>query len=139
MFKETKIITLKAAKLMGEKALEKSEELNKSFVFSVVDAGGHIIYVQRMEDSFITSIDISINKAFTAATMKRTTELLTDKIKPESELFGLNNTNNGKIIPFGGGLPIIVEGKVIGGIGVSGGKVSEDIEVAKNALKALEI
>ena len=137
MFKKTKKITLAAAKLMGEKALEKCEKIGKPFVFSVVDAGGHILYTQRMEDAFITSISIAIDKAFTAATMKRATHMLTEKIKPESELFGLNNTNNGRIIPFGGGLPIIIDGDVIGGVGVSGGTVEEDMAVAKVAIDVL--
>ena len=137
MFKETKRITLVAAKLMGDRALEKSKELGKSFVFTVVDAGGHILYTQRMEDAFITSIGIATDKAYTAATMKRSTEMLTDRIKPESELFGLNHTNNGRIIPFGGGLPVIVDGEVIGGVGASGGTVAEDIEIVTAALKAI--
>jgi uncharacterized protein GlcG (DUF336 family) len=137
MFRGTKRITLAAAKLMGEKALEKCEEIGKPFVFSVVDAGGHVLYTQRMEDAFVTSISIAIDKAFTAATMKRATHMLTEKVKPESELFGLNNTNNGRIIPFGGGFPVIVDGEVIGGVGVSGGAVKEDIAVATAALEAL--
>ena len=137
MFRETKKITLAAAKLMGEKALEKCEEIGKPFVFSVVDAGGHVLYTQRMEDAFVTSVSIAIDKAFTAATMKRGTHMLTERIKPESELFGLNHTNNGRIIPFGGGLPVIVDGEVIGGVGASGGTVEEDIAVATAALEAL--
>ena len=137
MYKETKKITLTAAKLMGEKALEKSEEIGKPFVFSVVDAGGHILYTQRMEDAFITSINIAIDKAFTAATMKRSTHMLTERVKPESELFGLNHTNNGRIVPFGGGLPVTVDGEVIGGVGASGGTVEEDIQVVTAALNAL--
>jgi len=137
MYKETKKITLAAAKLMGEKALEKSEEIGKPFVFSVVDAGGHILYTQRMEDAFITSINIAIDKAFTAATMKRPTHMLTERVKPESELFGLNHTNNGRIVPFGGGLPVTVDGEVIGGVGASGGTVEEDIQVVTAALNAL--
>lgn len=122
---------------MEEKALEKCEKIGKPFVFSVVDAGGHILYTQRMEDAFITSISIAIDKAFTAATMKRATHMLTEKMKPGSELFGLNNTNNGRIIPFGGGLPIIIDGDVIGGVGVSGGTVEEDMAVAKVAIDVL--
>jgi len=137
MFRETKRITLAAAKLMGEKALEKCEEIGKPFVFSVVDAGGHVLYTQRMEDAFVTSVSIAVDKAFTAATMKRGTHMLTERVKPESELFGLNNTNNGRIIPFGGGLPVIVDGEVIGGVGASGGAVEEDIAVATAALEAL--
>lgn len=137
MFKDTKRLTLKAAKLMGEKALEKSEEIGKPFVFTVVDAGGHVLYTQRMEDAFVTSVGIATDKAFTAAAMQRSTDMLTDRVKPESELFGLNHTNNGRIVPFGGGLPVIVDGQVIGGVGVSGGAVEEDIAVATAALSVL--
>lgn len=137
MFRETKRITLATAKLMGEKALEKCEELGKPFVFSVVDAGGHVLYTQRMEDAFVTSVSIAQDKAFTAAAMKKATHVLTERVKPESELFGLNNTNDGRVIPFGGGLPVIVDGEVIGGVGASGGAVEEDIAVATAALEAL--
>ena len=71
--------------------------------------------------------------------MKRATHMLTDSVKPESDLFGLNYTNNGRIIPFGGGIPVIVDGEVIGGVGASGGSVKEDIAVAIAALEALDL
>lgn len=138
MLRETKRLTLNTAKLMGERALEKCEEIGKSFVFTVVDAGGHVLYTQRMEDAFITSVSIATDKAFTAAAMKKPTHVLTEKVKPEQDLFGLNNTNDGRVIPFGGGLPVIVNDEVIGGVGASGGMVSEDIQVAEAALEVLK-
>ena len=137
--KTTKKLTLKAAKLMGERVLEKCEEIGKDFVFSVVDAGGNILYIQRMEDAFFTSVGIATDKAFTAAGVKKGTHVLTDIVKPENDLFGLNLTNNGRIITFGGGLPIVVDGEVIGGVGVSGGSVQEDMAVAQAALDVLEM
>ncbi|WP_319200358.1 heme-binding protein [uncultured Ilyobacter sp.] len=135
--KNTKKLTLKAAKLMGDRALEKCEEIGKSFVFTVVDAGGNVLYIQRMEDAFFTSVGIATDKAFTAAAVKKGTHVLTNIVKPEKDLFGLNLTNNGRIITFGGGLPIIVDGEVIGGVGVSGGSVEEDMAVAQAALDVL--
>jgi uncharacterized protein GlcG (DUF336 family) len=135
---KTKKMTLKAAMLMGEAALKKSEEIGKSFVFTVVDAGGHVMYIHRMEDAFFTSVGIATDKAFTAAALKKGTHVLTDKVKPEQDLFGLNLTNNGRIITFGGGLPVIVDGEIIGGVGVSGGSVEEDMAVAEAALSILE-
>lgn len=135
--KETRKLTLRAAKLMGERALDKCEEIGKPFVFTVVDAGGNVLYTQRMEDAFFTSVGIATDKAFTAAAVKKGTHVLTDKVKPEQDLFGLNLTNNGRIVTFGGGLPVIVEGEVIGGVGVSGGSVEEDIAVAEAALSVL--
>lgn len=135
--KNTKKLTLKAARLMGDKALEKCEEIGKSFVFTVVDAGGNVLYIQRMEDAFFTSVGIATDKAFTAAAVKKGTHVLTNIVKPENDLFGLNLTNNGRIVTFGGGLPIIVDGEVIGGVGVSGGSVEEDMAVAQAALDVL--
>lgn len=138
LIKSTNKITLKTAILMGEKALAKSEEIGKPFVFSVVDAGGNILYTQRMEEAFFTSVSIANDKAFTAAALKKGTHVLTDKVKPDCDLFGLNLTNNNRIITFGGGLPILFDGDVIGGVGVSGGSVEEDMKVANAALSILE-
>ena len=136
--KSTTKLTLKAAMLMGQKALEKCEEIGKSFVFTVVDAGGNVLYTQRMEDAFFTSVGIATDKAFTAAAVKKGTHILTGIVKPESDLFGLNLTNGGRIITFGGGLPILVDGEVIGGVGVSGGSIDEDIAVAESALSIIK-
>jgi uncharacterized protein GlcG (DUF336 family) len=134
LVKHTKKLTLEAAKMMGERALDKCEEIGKPFVFAVVDAGGNILYIQRMEDAFFTSVGIATDKAFTAAAVKKGTHLLTQMVKPDCDLFGLNLTNNGRIITFGGGLPIIVDGEIIGGVGVSGGSVEEDMAVAQAAI-----
>jgi uncharacterized protein GlcG (DUF336 family) len=139
LIKTTNKLTLKAARLMGDKALNKCKEIGKDFVFVVVDAGGNTLYLQRMEDAFFTSVGIATDKAFTAAAVKKGTHVLTNIVKPENDLFGLNLTNNGRIITFGGGLPIIVDGEVIGGVGVSGGSVEEDMAVAQAALDVLEI
>lgn len=138
LIKKTKKMTLKAAMLMGVAALKKSEEIGKAFVFTVVDAGGNVLYTQRMEEAFFTSVGIATDKAFTAAAVKKGTHVLTNIVKPENDLFGLNITNNGRIVTFGGGLPIIVDGEVIGGVGVSGGSVEEDMAVAGAALEILE-
>jgi len=139
MFKDAKRITLTAAKLMSEGAQRKSKEIGKPFVFAVVDTGGHLLYLERPEDAYVTSVGIAVDKAFTAATMKRETNMLTERVKPESDLFGLNHTNNGRIVPFGGGIPVIVDGEVTGAVGVSGGAVEEDIAVAEAALEVLKV
>ncbi len=135
--KNSKKLTLKAAMLMGQRALEKSEAIGKNFVFALVDAGGNLLYLHRMEDAFFTSVNIATDKAFTASAVQKGTHMLTDKVKPEQDLFGLNMTNKGRIITFGGGLPIIIDGEIIGGVGVSGGTVDEDIAVAQAALDVL--
>ncbi len=133
--KTTHQITLESAKLMGEKALEKAKEINVPIVFSVVDAGGNLLLLERMDGAFVTSIDISINKAFTACSIKQETQNLSEVVLPGNSLYGLNITNGGRIITFGGGIPIIFKGEIVGAVGVSGGTVEEDICIAKASLE----
>ncbi|WP_418965843.1 GlcG/HbpS family heme-binding protein [Cetobacterium sp.] len=130
-------ITLKASKKMGEAALKKATEIKVPVVFSVVDNGGNLIYLERMDDAFVTSVDIAINKAFTAWALKKGTNELSEVVLPGESLYGLNLTNNSRIITFGGGFPIVIDGEIVGAVGVSGGTVEEDMEIAKAALKSL--
>ena len=130
-------ITLNASKKMGEAALKKAKEIKVPVVFSVVDNGGNLLYLERMDEAFVTSVDISVNKAFTAWALKKGTNELSKVVLPGESLYGLNLTNNSRIITFGGGFPIVIKGEIVGAIGVSGGTVEEDMEIAKAALKAL--
>ncbi len=130
-------ITLKASKKMGEAALKKATEIKVPVVFSVVDNGGNLLYLERMDDAFVTSVDIAINKAFTAWALKKGTNELSEVVLPGESLYGLNLTNNSRIITFGGGFPIVIDGEIVGAVGVSGGTVEEDMEIAKAALKSL--
>jgi uncharacterized protein GlcG (DUF336 family) len=130
-----KQITLKTAKLMGEKAIKKAEEINVPVVFSVVDAGGNLLYTERMDKAFVTSVDIANNKAFTSWALRSGTHEISQVVQPGESLYGLNHTNNARIIPFGGGFPVMFEGQVIGALGVSGGSVEEDMTIARAALE----
>lgn len=130
-------ITLNISKKMGEAALKKALEIEVPVVFSVVDNGGNLLYLERMDNAFVTSVDISINKAFTAWALKKGTNELSNIVLPGESLYGLNLTNNSRIITFGGGFPIIVGGEIVGAVGVSGGTVEEDMEIAKAALNSL--
>ena len=135
--KETMVpsMTLELANTMTQKSLRKAEEINVPVVISVVDEGGNLILLNRMLGAHIGSIDISINKAYTSMAFKLPTETLGQLALPGEALYGIQNTNNGKIVVFGGGLPIYQQGKLIGAIGVSGGSVEEDIIIAEEALK----
>jgi uncharacterized protein GlcG (DUF336 family) len=121
---------------MAKSAEEKALEINVPVVFSAVDKGANLMLMHRMEDAFVTSIDISINKAFTSACLKQGTHEIVDAVQPGASLYGLQLTNNARIVPFGGGLPIIVEGQVVGAVGVSGGTVEEDMLIAQAAVDA---
>jgi ATP:cob(I)alamin adenosyltransferase len=116
----------------------KAQELGVPIVFSCVDLGGNLAYYERQEDALLASIDISQNKAFTANALKMPTSVVYDLAKEESPLFGLQFTNQGRIVTFGGGYPLIVDGKQIGAIGISGGTVEQDCAIAEAGLAVLD-
>lgn len=131
-------LTLELSKKMVQLGIIKAKEIGVNFVFSIVDNHGNLILLERMEDSLLVSIEISQNKAYTAIALKTSTDKLGPLSVPQGPLYGLNHANGGKIITFGGGFPIIYKDKLIGGIGVSGGSVEEDMLVAKECLKIIE-
>lgn len=130
---EIKQLSLDIVKEMAVAAEAKAAEMNVPVVFAAVDAGANLMLMHRMENAFITSVDIAINKAFTSAALKIGTHEVTPNIQPGESLYGLQLTNNCRIIPFGGGLPIIEDEQVVGAVGVSGGSVEEDMAIAKAA------
>ncbi len=91
-----------------------------------------------MDDAWLASVDISQNKAWTAVALKTETKALEEPTVPNAELYGLNTTNNGRIVVFGGGIPLKNGDKVIGAIGVSGSSVDDDVMVAQAGAHAFE-
>ncbi len=91
-----------------------------------------------MEDSLLASIDISQNKAYTANALKCPTSVVQDLAKENSPLFGIQFTNDSRIVTFGGGYPHSVDGVQIGAIGVSGGTADEDMAIAEAGLAILK-
>ncbi len=152
---EEVILTVKSkvlAALEGGKSQDKVEEhvsvLGKAkqliaaaeqkvpMVIAVVDAGGNLVAQHRMDGALLGSISIALDKAYTALALKMSTEDIASVVAPGQPLFGLNTSSNGRFITFGGGFPLVAGGHVIGGLGVSGGTVEEDIIVARAALAA---
>lgn len=127
-------ITLAAAQKMAAAVEEKARGINVPVVFSVVDHGGNTLLMQRMDEAFVTSCDISLNKAWTACCLRQGTHEITDAVQPGASLYGLQLTNQQRIIIFGGGLPVIINEKIIGAVGVSGGTVEQDKLLAETAL-----
>lgn len=125
---------LSAAKAMAEAAEARATELGVPVVFAAVDAGGNLLLLHRMPDSLLGSIDIAVNKAFTSAAFKLPTSALAEAATPSGELHGIQNSNAGRVVVFGGGLPVFTDGRIAGGIGVSGGTVAEDVDIATFAL-----
>lgn len=131
-------ITLELAKGLIEEAEKEAKNLGIAMVITIVDEGGNLVATHRMNDAWLASIEIAQNKAWTSVALKTSTENLANATVPQAELYGLNTTNNGRIVVFGGGIPLVKEGKIIGAIGVSGSSVANDIQVAKAGVKALE-
>lgn len=119
-------------------ARKAAEEINVPMVISVVDEGGNMVASQRMDDALLVSVDIALNKAYTALAVKVSTEALSTVTTPGKELYGLHATDKGRVVIFGGGIPLVKDGKVVGGVGVSGGSVEQDVICAKAAVECWE-
>lgn len=128
---------LDAAKIMVAGAQNKAEEIQVPMVITVVDMDGNLVLLHRMEGSLLASLDIAQNKAFTAVALKMPSADVKELSQEGNELQGIAVQSAGRIVEFGGGLPIYdSEGVQIGGIGVSGGSVAEDTSVAQAGLDA---
>jgi uncharacterized protein GlcG (DUF336 family) len=101
---------------------------------AVVDAGGGLIAHARMDGAWLGSVDIAINKAWTARAFDMSTDDLSHLAQSGQQGFGINTTNDSRVVIFGGGIPVKRDGVVIGAVGASGGSVAQDIAVAKAAL-----
>ncbi|HKV19351.1 MAG TPA: heme-binding protein [Mycobacterium sp.] len=103
---------------------------------AVVDAGGHLIAFGRMDGAEIAGPVLAVDKAYTATANSISTAELATLAAPGGELFGLQANGNGRFVIFGGGVPVVVDDTVIGGIGVSGAAVADDCACADAALAA---
>ncbi|CAH0345183.1 hypothetical protein BCI9360_01462 [Bacillus sp. CECT 9360] len=130
-------ISLEIAKKMIESAEKKAKEINVPMVISIVDEGGNFIACHRMDDALLVSVDIAQNKAWTSVAMKMTTADLAQAAGVGKSLYGINTTNNGRVVVFGGGIPLRKDEEIIGAVGVSGGSVEDDIRVAQAAADLL--
>lgn len=126
-------LTLARAKIIIDKAEKEANKINVPMVITVVDEGGNLIAQHRMDNALIASIDISLSKAYTSLALKMSTEELSQLVLPGKSLYGI--INNSKYCAFGGGIPIICNGNIIGAVGVSGGSVDEDVHVAKASIE----
>ena len=133
----TQSVSLAQAQVMARAAEQKAKEIKVPMIIAIVDASGNLVLHERMEDALLVSIDVSLKKAYSAVALKMPTDKLGTITQPGKELYGIQHSDN-QLITFGGGFPIVVNGKVVGAIGVSGGSVAEDVSVAKAGLDALK-
>ncbi|MCG7592615.1 heme-binding protein [Mycobacterium sp. PSTR-4-N] len=104
---------------------------------AVVDAGGHLIAFGRMDGAEIAGPTLAVDKAFTAVANRISTSELARLAAPGGELFGIHAAAGGRFVIFGGGVPVTVDGVVVGGVGVSGATAAQDDACAQAALTCL--
>lgn len=132
------MVDLDTATTLLDAARERATEIGVPMCMAVVDGGTNLVAFRRMDDALLGSIDIARNKAYTAVALQSPTSAIGEAAQPGAELYGIETTNDGRIVPFGGGFPLERDGDVVGGIGVSGGAVDEDETVASAGVDAFE-
>ena len=118
------MVTLEEARRIIEAAERKASEIKQPMNIAVVDEGGNLISHVRMDGAWIGSIDISINKAYTSRAFDISTKDLAQHSQSGGQFFGIHVSNHGRVMVFAGGIPLKRGGKVVGGVGVSGGSGS---------------
>ncbi len=129
---------LAMAKRLVEAAEEAADERGLRIVAAVCDRGGNLVALHRMDDSLLCSLDVAQGKAFTALSLKIPTSAGLAMVKANGHLTGFESSNNGRIILFGGGVPLFVDGVVVGGLGISGGSIVEDTDVVEAAIRSVQ-
>jgi uncharacterized protein GlcG (DUF336 family) len=125
------MVTLNEARSIIAAAEAKAGEIGQPMNIAVADGGGHLIAHVRMDGAWLGSVDISIKKAFTARAFDISTRDLAKLAQNGGDFFGINTSNEGRVMIFAGGIPLYREGRVVGAIGVSGGSGAQDEAVAE--------
>ncbi len=131
------MIQLEDARRMIAAAEKKATEIGQPMNVAVVDEGGNLIAFERMANAWLGSIDIAQKKAWTSRAFDISTKDLGNNSQSGQQFFGIHASNNGKVMIFAGGLPLKQDGKVVGGIGISGGSGEQDHAVAEAGAAAL--
>src|SRR4030088_783527 len=125
------MVTLEDAMRIITAARKKAVDIGQPMNIAVADSGGHLVAHVRMNGAWLGSIDISINKAFTARAFDISTKDLGKNSQPGDQFFGIHVSNHGRVMIFAGGIPLKRDGKVVGAVGVSGGSGDQDQAVAE--------
>jgi uncharacterized protein GlcG (DUF336 family) len=132
------MVTLEQARKIIAAAEKKAKELGQPMNVAVADSGGNLVAHERMDGAWLGSIDISINKAFTARAFDISTKDLAKYSQSGGQFFGIHVSNGGRVMIFAGGVPLRHDGKVVGAVGVSGGSGEQDHAVAEAGAAAFE-
>src|SRR5476651_1150099 len=125
------MMTMDKARLIVEAAIEKAKQIGQPMNIAIVDAGANLVAFTRMDGGWLGSIDIAINKAFTAKAFDISTLELGGNSQPGDQFFGIHESNHGRVMIFAGGIPLKMNGQI-----VSGGSGEQDQAVAEAAVAA---
>jgi len=131
-------ISLADARRVIDAGLAKAAEIGQPANIAVADAGGNLLAFARMDDAWLGSIDIAINKAFTSRAFDIRTSQLAELAQPGQQFYGINASNHGRVMIFAGGIPLKLKDVVVGSVGVSGGTGAQDQAIAEAAVAALQ-
>lgn len=135
---DTDSITLEVATKLIREVEKEAERRGMKVVVAVVNAGGNPVAIHCMDDSYIASYEIALNKAYTTVALKMPTKELAKLANPNGgSLYGIQNANP-RIVIFGGGEPLEYNGKIIGGVAVSGGTAEQDSSLGEFAKKTFK-
>jgi len=129
-------ISTESAKNVAAASITEAQKNSWKMAVAIVDTGGYLVYFERMQDTQTGSVDLAIEKARTAALFRRPTKLFQDSVAAGGE--GLRLLRLTGAIPIDGGAPIIIDGKLVGAVGVSGGAGEQDGQVAKAGSTAVK-
>lgn len=133
------MVTLAEARRIIAAAEAKAQEIGQPMNIAVADAGGNLVAHVRMDGAWIGSIDISIKKAWTSRAFDISTKDLATHSQSGDQFFGINASNDGRVMIFAGGIPLKRDGKVVGAVGVSGGSGEQDHAVAQAGVEAFSV
>lgn len=131
-------MTLDMARKLIKAVEDEASRIGVKAVVAICDGGANTVAVECMDDAYIASFDIAVNKAFTSVSLKMSTKKLSELSQPGKDLYGIQFTNNGKIVIFGGGETLCSTYGIIGGLGVSGGSLEQDTYLADFGKKYFE-
>lgn len=130
-------LDLNDAQVMLKAARAKAEEIGVPMCIAITDDGGNLIAFERMDGGKVTSTIIAIDKSYTASGAKKATHEYGDASQPGKPAYGIASAIGGRLMVVGGGLPVMVNGQCVGGIGVSSGTPDQDREVAQAGVHAI--
>lgn len=133
-----KRLDLNDANVLIAGAQQRSVEIGVPMCIAITDESGNVVAFNRMDGGKVTSITIAIDKSYTAAAAKKATHEYGQLSQPGNPAYGINSAIGGRLMVVGGGLPVIVDGQVVGAIGVSSGTPAQDVECAQAGIDWFE-